>query len=174
MLIYHRVQSFQPHISHHNYKSIVQRRYNTNEATEDMARVPLVGRLFFREYVALYFSFMFLIFEFVIRIITLALRECFHWLVTLTCADVAIHSITNHKLLLQSFPVVVQNICIFKEESCRSKIATIHGSSNKRSWWICRNVCPVWISSGRTYCTNKRWLSVRAASYFSWQRRGTT
>jgi len=85
MLIYHRAQSFQPHISYHSYKSVAQRRYNTNEATDDMARVPLVGRLFFREYVALYFSFMFLMLEFVIRIITLALRKYSDYLVIETC-----------------------------------------------------------------------------------------
>ncbi|EPS39670.1 hypothetical protein H072_6519 [Dactylellina haptotyla CBS 200.50] len=39
----------------------------------NMARVPLVGRLYFREYIALVFSFLLLTIEFLARIITLAL-----------------------------------------------------------------------------------------------------
>ncbi|KAF3928147.1 hypothetical protein AA313_de0204682 [Arthrobotrys entomopaga] len=53
----------------------LKRSYSTSitDLESNMARVPLVGRLYFREYVALVLSFLLLTLEFVARVITLAL-----------------------------------------------------------------------------------------------------
>src|SRR4051794_24192429 len=59
--------------SQHHFQAGLKRNYSFEDPEEAMARVPLVGRLYFREYVALVFSFLLLTLEFTIRVITLAL-----------------------------------------------------------------------------------------------------